>query len=62
MAKNSQTAGKGSQSCVLIGKLISVIFEFSSVDKGTCKQYRVRKYRLSVFLFNAELGCIEINA
>ena len=67
-------ADKCSLSCVLIGQnLISeifrVFFKLTKVSFAFChsktsfhfgKQCRVRKYCLSLFLFKAELGCIEI--
>ena len=64
---------KGPLSYVLIGQnLISVIFHVFDKLTKVCfafcnsvssfhfgKQCRARKYRLILFLFKAELGCIE---
>ena len=69
------SADKGSLSCVLFGQnTISVTFrvfvKLTTVRFAFChsvtsfrfgKQCRVRKYRLSRFLFRVELECIEIN-
>ena len=69
------SADKGSLSCVLIGQNLFCVmfrvffkltkFRFAFCHSVTsfhfCKECRVRKYRLSLFLFKAELACIEIN-
>ena len=69
------SADKGSLSCVLIGQnLISLIlriffklkkfanaFSHSVTSFRFGKQYRVRKYRLGIFLFNVALGIVAIN-
>ena len=68
-------ADNGLLSCVLIGQnrtsvLLRVFFKLTEIRFAFChsvtsvhfgKQCRVRKYRLGLFLFNTELGCIEIN-
>ena len=48
-------------SCFLYVNKGNFAFCYSVMSFHFGKQCRVRKYRLSLFLFIAELGCIKIN-